>query len=196
MVGLGSELTHKAGPLPVWAWAGLGTLGLGGYLLYRKKQQMNAAANTTSDTQSNVVGAPSNLTTQAEPMPLQLGDTFVNNNISLPNPDQDGGLCPQGLKRNADGTCPPPFPRPPSHSLPTINPAKFPQKVKKNSPLGKTMIKIGCRDVNGHYSGHNVAGHVPVYGLSTATGMFEQGNLALSKGHCDYIPGEFKAYIQ
>lgn len=80
MPGIGQDLQAKAGPLPVWAWAGLGTVGIAGYLIYRKKQSMTQAANqaTTNTTSSSVPGGPSNLTTQAEPMPINTGDTFVN----------------------------------------------------------------------------------------------------------------------
>lgn len=196
MVGLGSELTTKAGPLPVWAWGGIGVVGLSGYLIYRKKQAMNADMNQQgSDTSSTVMGAPSNLSVQAQPMPFQMGDTFVNdndtNNINLP--------CPQGVKPTVGGQCPPGPPvkvNPKPPTLPTVNPAKYPAKVKKNSALGKTMIQIGCWSKDHKYTGHNVTGHVPVYGYSAATQTYAQGPLATSAGHCVFIPGEFKAYIK
>jgi hypothetical protein len=196
MVGIGSELKTKAGPLPVWAWAGLGTVGLAAFLIYRKKQSMNQAAAGTPDTSSTVIGGPSSLVPQAEPMPGTGGDTniiTVNNN-DLPSPAQ--GPCPQGLQRLPNGNCPPAVAKPPTPSLPTVNPGKYPKKVKENSTFGKTFIKIGCWDIKGHYTGKQVAGHVPVYGLSTAAKEFDQGPLATAKGHCVYIPGEFKAYIK
>lgn len=88
MAGMGETLTQKAGPLPVWAWAGLGTVALGGYLYYRNKKNANAAAQTqagsqgisgTSSDSSNLGTVPlSNLTQSAAPMPIQMGDTFVD----------------------------------------------------------------------------------------------------------------------
>lgn len=195
MVGIGSDLKMKAGPLPVWAWAGIGTAGVASYLIYKKKQSMNTA-NTTSDTQSNVVGAPSNLIPNAQPMPYtQGGDTFVDTTINnLPSPGNANAPCPQGLKRNADGSCPPILPHAPS-PLPTVNPAGSPTSIPQNSAIGKTMIKIGCYDKNGHYTGHQVAGHVPVYAL--VAGFFKQGAPVHAKGaHCLFIPEKFKAYIQ
>jgi nucleoid-associated protein YgaU len=83
---LGQTLTNKVGPLPTWGWALLGTGGLAAYLVYRKKQQVNAqqAAANSNAVSSNLGTVPiSNLTTAAEPMPIQMGDTFVN----VPPPD-------------------------------------------------------------------------------------------------------------
>jgi len=79
---LAETLKQKAGPLPVWAWAGLGTAGLAFYL-YRRKQQQAAAAAAAAQQQpmdsSSLGTVPvSNLTTSAAPMPIQMGDTFTN----------------------------------------------------------------------------------------------------------------------
>lgn len=79
---MGETLTRRVGFLPVWAWAALGTLILIVYLTYRRKQQMNAQAlaaqNQASGLSSNTQVPISNLTTQAQPMPIQMGDMFVN----------------------------------------------------------------------------------------------------------------------
>lgn len=78
---LGGTLVQKAGPLPVWAWAGLGTAGLAAFLYYRQKKQTTAAAQQQNSlaTSSNLgTTALSNLTQSASPMPIQMGDTFVD----------------------------------------------------------------------------------------------------------------------
>jgi hypothetical protein len=49
MPGLTETLTTQAGPLPVWAWAGLGTAGLAGYLIYRKKKAATTAAQQAAN---------------------------------------------------------------------------------------------------------------------------------------------------
>lgn len=73
-------LTRRIGPLPGWAWllivAGVAYL----YMRMRSSSQANAAAQQqASGTSSNLGTVPvSNLTTAAQPMPVQLGDTFVN----------------------------------------------------------------------------------------------------------------------
>lgn len=181
MVGIGSELKTKAGPLPVWAWAGLGSIGLASYLIYRKKQSMNAATTDTGGS-SSVVGGPSNLTTQAQPMPYQAGDTFVNTTVDINN------LPPGGSTKSK----PPPVKPPPS--LPMVDPSKSPVKIAKTSAAGKGMIKVGCFDAKGNYSGKQVSGHAPVYGLIGA--WFMQGASVHAHGaHCIYVPAQFKAYI-
>lgn len=80
MAGMGETLKSRFGPLPVWAWALIfvGVVYL--YLQYRSKQQAAATAQQQAQgTSSNLGTVPvSNLTTAAQPMPIQLGDTFVN----------------------------------------------------------------------------------------------------------------------
>jgi|SRR5215472_2933872 len=188
MVGIGSELKTKAGPLPVWAWAGIGVVGIAGFLIYKKKQSMTGQ---TPDNSSSVIGGPSTLIPTASPMPYSAGDTFVNTTINNLPP---GGAtkmlpCPQGLKP-VNGKCPP------IHvPLPAVDASKSPAKVPQNSAMGKTMIKLGCYDVKGHYTGKQVTGGAPVYGLSTAQHVFAQGALAKAAGHCIYVPAKFKEYI-
>jgi len=191
MVGIGSELKTKAGPLPVWAWAGLGTAGLAGFLIVRKKNAMAAASNSTPDNSSSVIGGPSTLIPTASPMPYSQGDTFVNTTINnLPPGGSTKVLpCPQGLKP-VNGKCPPIHPP----SLPMVDPSKSPAKIAKNSAVGKTMIKVGCFNAQGHYTGHQVSGHAPVYGL--IGNWFMQGASVTAHGaHCIYVPAKFKAYI-
>lgn len=82
MPTIGETLTDRIGPLPGWAWGLIGIGGAGGYFYYRRKKQAAAqqqAAQQAATTSSNLGTVPvSNLTQQAQPMPIQLGDTFVN----------------------------------------------------------------------------------------------------------------------
>lgn len=145
MPGLGQTLTEDIGPLPTWAWAGVGTAVLGGFLLMRKKNKMNqdAVAASNTGTQSNLGTVPvSNLTTQAEPMPIQMGDTFVNvpaSTVSITNqlPDHPdppsatwGGHPPVAPPPPAGS--PPPMPSPtPAPSSPLLPP----QAAAETGPL-------------------------------------------------------------
>jgi hypothetical protein len=75
-------LTRKYGPLPGWAW-GLIVIALAYfYMQYSSKKKAAAAAQQAAQNQgvsSNLGTVPvSNMTTTAQPMPIQLGDTFVN----------------------------------------------------------------------------------------------------------------------
>jgi hypothetical protein len=183
MVGIGSQLQEKAGPLPVWAWAGLGTVGLAGYLIARKKKAMDTVAQTGTDNTSTVIGGPSTLIPTASPMPYSQGDTIVDTTIN--------NLPPGGATKVTPPTKPLPSSKP---TLPAVNPAASPAKIAKNSAEGKTMIKVGCFDAGGHYTGHQVSGHAPVYALVGA--FFDQGAPVKAKGaHCIYVPAKFKAYI-
>lgn len=96
---MASALTSKVGPLPLWGWTGIGVLGVGGILYEKKKKAAAAAAAAQANSQgldsSNLGTVPiSSLTTAAQPMPIQMGDTFVNvssdsnnnNNNPLGNP--------------------------------------------------------------------------------------------------------------
>jgi hypothetical protein len=88
--GIGETLTTRLGPLPVWVWTGVGVAGLG-YYLYRRRASQAATAQAASTqgvgSSSNLGTVPiSNLTTAAQPMPIQMGDTFVN--VSDPTSQQ------------------------------------------------------------------------------------------------------------
>jgi len=111
-------LTRKYGPLPGWAW-GLIVAGIAYWYLLRRKQAAATAAANQANQQglsSNLGSVPvSNLTTQAQPMPIQMGDTFVNVpqssvNVTTPvnvtNPPPPTGSLP---------------PAPPPGPHPTIN---------------------------------------------------------------------------
>lgn len=83
--GFKDTLTKKAGPLPVYAWAGLGVALMALFMIQRNKKKAAAAAAATADSNSGGVPATnlgsnslSNLVPQAYPMPFQMGDIFVN----------------------------------------------------------------------------------------------------------------------
>lgn len=139
---LGQTFTKKAGPLPIWAWAGLGTAGLAGFMYYRNKKKAAAAAAAQQQQglgdSSNLGTVPiSDLTTAASPMPIQMGDTFVNvdtgDNDTPPSPKP--APCPQGLKRLANGKCPPIGHQPPPHGKkpPPTKPPPPPQSKPGNN---------------------------------------------------------------
>lgn len=110
MAPIGETFSHKVGPLPVGAWAALGTGGLALFLIKRKSSQNQQAAQAQYGSQgvsSNLGAVPlSNLTTAAEPMPIQMGDTFIN--IKEPDitttvnepPEPSFGPCPPGYRLN------------------------------------------------------------------------------------------------
>ena len=116
-------LTRKYGPLPGWAW-GLIVAGVAYWYLQRRKAAALAASQAAQQSQglsSNLGTVPvSNLTTEAQPMPIQLGDTFVNvpqgsTNVTTPinitNPPPP-----------ATGITPGPPPPPPPPPLATTRP--------------------------------------------------------------------------
>lgn len=85
MPSIADTLTHKVGPAPVWVWAGAGVAVIVGYEYYRRKQQQSQQDNTTTNALSSNTGQPiSNLTQAAQPMPFQMGDTFVQTTVNNP----------------------------------------------------------------------------------------------------------------
>jgi len=131
--GMTGTLKKKAGPLPVWAWAVAGTAGIAGYMYYRNKKNAAAAAAQQQDSgdSSNLGNVPiSNLSTSAQPMPIQMGDTFVN----VP-PDEDEPQPPPPK------TKPPKRPPPPSGGKPPPpHPSPPPAPVPK--PTGTKTVKV------------------------------------------------------
>ena len=81
---IGQTMSARVGPLPMWGWIGGGAVVIGGIVFYqrRKKAQLQAEQQAQQGTpvasNLNATVPVSNLTTQAQPMPIQLGDTFVN----------------------------------------------------------------------------------------------------------------------
>jgi nucleoid-associated protein YgaU len=129
---MADTLTRKAGPLPVWGWAAIGTAGLAGFLIYRQRKAAAAAAAAQAQQgldSSNLGTVPvSNLTTSAQPMPIQMGDTFVdvdttqqNQNNPPPGPVK-GSPPPPGKK-----PVPTPKPSPPPPKQQTVTVCPWPQ---------------------------------------------------------------------
>lgn len=86
-------LTRKYGPLPGWAWGLIVIVAAYAYMRYsnNKKAAAQAAAQAQSQGTSSDLGTVpvSNMTTAAQPMPIQLGDTFINTG-------QGGGISSTG----------------------------------------------------------------------------------------------------
>lgn len=83
---MGETLKRRVGPLPIWGWTVLLVIVLAAFLISRRNKASAAAAAAASQqansTSSNLGTVPvSNLTTAAQPMPVQLGDTFVNTTV-------------------------------------------------------------------------------------------------------------------
>jgi len=151
---MGEALTRKYGPLPGWVWGLIVAAAAYFYLSYRKKQAAAAAAaaQQSQGLSSNLGTVPvSNLTTAAQPMPIQLGDTFVN--------------VPQGstnVTTPVNITNPPP----PSGSLnPAPAPAAPPAPVVPGYGLVSTvqglMYWLGVNTKGSNV--YNVGGGAPVY---------------------------------
>jgi len=165
-------LTKKYGPLPGWAWGLIVAGAAYFYLSYRKKQAAAAAAAAQANSQgvsSNLGNVPvSNLTTAAQPMPIQLGDTFVttppvtvNSTTSVPitnNPPPSSTLQPPQTP------APPPAPTIPGYGI--------------VSTVQGLMDWLGVNTSGAQI--YNVGGGAPVYfgnasnlsqGLPTTTGQ-------------------------
>lgn len=144
-------LTQKAGPLPVWAWAGGGTAGLAWYLSSRKKKAAAAAAaNQNTGDSSNLGTVPvSNLTQSAQPMPIQMGDTFV----TVQNPPDVDNPSPRPPVDPPIKTPPPPVktplpppkppPPPPSPKPRTVTVCAFPGWCGSLSGIAKHFYGDG-----------------------------------------------------
>lgn len=133
---LGQTATAKVGPLPIWGWLAVGGAGIGGILYYRKKKAAAAAqqaAQNQTPVASNLGTVPvSNLTTQAQPMPLQLGDTFVN----TPGTTQTVAPSPSPVQKAPYPNAPPNANLTPA-ALPSEPPAPVP------SPMASGGVQTG-----------------------------------------------------
>jgi hypothetical protein len=119
---MGETLKSRIGFLPVWLWALLVIGLLAFWLSYRKKQAASAQAQAQAQSQglsSNLGTVPvSNLTTAAQPMPIQMGDTFVN--VAQPTGENSGGpkhRPPSGSLQPAPAPAAPPGPNIPGYGL-------------------------------------------------------------------------------
>jgi hypothetical protein len=125
--GMGTTLKSKLGPLPVWAWTLMFIVLLIWWLRRRKAQQASAQATAQQQGLSTDLGTTnvSNLTTQAQPMPIQMGDTFVDvqpQNVTV-NPTINN--IPPAPSSEPPPALPPPNPPAPA-PIPVPGPAPTP----------------------------------------------------------------------
>jgi hypothetical protein len=114
---MGETLKQRFGPLPVWAWALIFVVLLGAFLAYRKNKAAAAAAaaqqQSSQGLSSNLGTVPvSNLTTTAQPMPIQMGDTFVSTSIPQSVNVSPSTTVNNQLPSYTMQTAPPPAPSP------------------------------------------------------------------------------------
>lgn len=82
-----SSLKAKLGPLPVWAWAGIGTIILAVFLM-RKNAKANAQTQAAADQTNSNLGSAAELVNMFEVaglMPYQGGDVYVNTTVTSPS---------------------------------------------------------------------------------------------------------------
>jgi hypothetical protein len=167
-----SPLKRKIGPLPAWGWGVVVLIMVGAYLYYRKKKAASAQASAQANSQgvsSNLGTVPvSNLTVGAEPMPIQMGDTFVNTgnpsgtNTQTPTPTNQGPP--------PAGNLPPPTPGGGGPPNPVQNPYPVGTQVAPNEkiiqsiydPLYNTWINL--TSMGGLYVGPKGAAQGSAYG--------------------------------
>ena len=133
---MGETLKRRFGPLPVWVWALIFVGILAAYLSYRnRKAAADAAAQqqASNNLSSNLGTVPvSNLTTMAQPMPIQMGDTFVSTtvpntvNVSPTTVIRRGGWWPPSWSLQ---TAPPPAPSPAVNVTPPQTQTPAPQTL-------------------------------------------------------------------
>lgn len=156
---MGETLKRRVGPLAVWMWALIFIVVLALYLSYRKKQTAAAQAQAQSQGLSSNLGTVpvSNLTTVAQPMPVQMGDTFVN--TTVPN---TVNVSPSTTVNNQPPsytlqTAPPPTPSPAVNTTP-------PQTTKAYGLVNTVqglMYWLGVNTAGSQI--YNVGGGAPVY---------------------------------
>lgn len=123
---IGETMSARIGPLPTWAWIGGGAVAVGGFMYMRNRKnqqqaQQQAQTGTPVASNLNTTTPVSNLTTQAQPMPIQLGDTFVNTDgnqgVTAPAPSTTVGP-PNPSAGNLTPAAMPPEPQAPVSSPP------------------------------------------------------------------------------
>lgn len=130
-----ATLKQKAGPLPVWAWAAIGTVLLAAFLIFRKGKTQSASdsAQAAADQTNSNLGSAAELANMFEVaglMPYQGGDIYVNT-TQTNNP-------PPGPV-----TTPPPVNAPPSTQPQPTGKPKFPKPSNPPKPAAIYVVKRG-----------------------------------------------------
>jgi hypothetical protein len=146
-VGHGSIWTRKLGPLPYWAWAGLGLGAALTYTTWRRNKSDSAAP-----------AAPNNTTSVPDQTPPQVirQDTYITD-INTP-PAGGRHLPPPGVSTNpppGGGITPVPTPGPPLNKTPVPTPTPTPAPAgqwvtvakftSKNPPWNSTLSGIAAK---------------------------------------------------
>jgi hypothetical protein len=83
--GLGATLSRKIGPMPMWAWVGIGVAVLAWYLIKKKSSTSSTTASTSSTDLTSAQAAANEFAT-AGLMPYQGGDVYINNTTGSTEP--------------------------------------------------------------------------------------------------------------
>jgi LysM repeat protein len=121
-------LKQKAGPFPIWVWAGLGTVLLA-LVLMRKKAKAGNTAKAASDQTNSDLGTASqlaNMFTVAGLMPYQGGDVYINTTET----------------NNPSGPKLPPWQPPGHHKPPTGGGGKPPGKPPTGTPKPRATYVV------------------------------------------------------
>lgn len=187
---MGETLRRRVGFLPVWAWALILVAVLALYLSYRKKQAAAAAAAQQNTSLSSNLGTVpvSNLTTAAQPMPIQMGDTFVSTTVpntvnvspstTINNPQPPSAAMPPA---------PPPAPSPATNVVPAAPNYGY---GLVNTVQG-LMAWLGVNTAGSNI--FNVGGGAPVY-FGNASAL-AQGGQYEKPGQDIYTPVGYSSQI-
>lgn len=149
-----ATLKSKAGPLPVWVWALLGTLALSLFLIRKKSKGADTSKSAADQTNSNLGSAAelANMFEVAGLMPYQGGDVYINT-TETNNPP------PSKTKPT-----PLPWPIPPGHKppKPPTGGGKPPTTSGPPKPRATYVVK----------KGDTLSGIAKKYG-TTATALFK-----------------------
>lgn len=106
-------LRNKVGPFQLWVW-GLIAFALAlGFMWYRKRQQGTQQPATSGGNIPQTANVPasnvptSNLAQTAQPMPIQMGDTYVGTQGGTPTVQSTTGIPNTTVVQNPQANTPP-----------------------------------------------------------------------------------------
>lgn len=149
-----STLKQKAGPLPIWAWAGLGTIALALYLMRKKSKAASDTTGAAANQTNSDLGSAAELANMFEVaglMPYQGGNVYVNTTVSGPPPSSSGTPTGNGHGTPTPTPTPSPVTRPAPTTGPIVGPAAKPQaiyRVKTGDTLTSIARKYGVSEAN------------------------------------------------